>query len=333
MLAMIRNYIGKHWLLMVVLALFSSSTHAQLSVRGELLNEGNGTPIPYANIGILHKNIGTISNADGSFELLLDSTFLGEAITFSALGYAKKDLKVQSLTTQAVNRILLQEQEEVLNEVTIRADVKKIKSRKTALLGNEVHTAGTIRLEADQAGGSVALLISNRHPAVYVEKARLYILQNSTDSFKVRVRLYKKDAETGMPGVDILNESIVITSALQKGWLEVDLNFYNLRITDPEFFLAFEWILDRDDRKRMAEDLHCFLEDQPERLVKQQYSVDGKEITDAKITGYTGGTWFGTTYLKRVVNTNTCYYRLSSLGEWKRSAAILTAGVSVVAEP
>ena len=100
----------------------------------------------------------------------------------------------------------------------------------------------------------------------------------------MRVRLFKRDENTGLPGDDLLDESVVITSSFDKGWLEVDLGNYNIRLTDPEFFLAFEWIMDKEDRKYLANDLLCFFADQQESLVKKQYEMDGELVTDTKVS-------------------------------------------------
>lgn len=319
-------------LLFINIVLFAQPLWAQLKVQGKLLNKADGSPVAYANIGILNKNTGTISNSDGSFEIQLDSTFLGEILTFSALGYEQKTLEVRQLLQSGLTGIYLQENSLLLNEIVIQSDIKKIRTRRQEERGNFVHTAGTLRLDTARAGGAVALLIRKPATAAKLTRARLYIAQNSLPSFKVRVRFYEVEEESGLPGKDMVDESILISESFEKGWLEIDLLPYNIWVTNSEFFLTFEWIMDKDDRRRLAEELLTYLGEKPESLVSQTYLLDGEEITETRITGFKGGTWFGSTYAPGIVKRNVCYYRISSLGEWKRSPSVLSAGLKLISD-
>ena len=42
---------------------------SQELIRGQLLDQQTNKPVPYANIGILNANVGTISNEDGNFSI------------------------------------------------------------------------------------------------------------------------------------------------------------------------------------------------------------------------------------------------------------------------
>ena len=170
----------------------------------------------------------------------------------------------------------------------------------------------------------MALLLHHDKAPFKLNSIRLYIPQNSS-TFKIRVRFYKVDPATGAPGDNLIENSIIISSDLTKGWLKEDLSKQNLWIKEKEFFLAFEWIMDSEDRKLLADELLGFIEANPENIYTETSVVDGRQFTDTKIKGFKGGTWFGTTFSSKIVNHQECYFRTSSLSPWQRSAAILSA--------
>ncbi|MEX1240074.1 MAG: hypothetical protein WEB30_10165, partial [Cyclobacteriaceae bacterium] len=76
------------------------------------------------------------------------------------------------------------------------------------------------------------------------EKVSVRVAKNTFKEFKIRVRVYSVDSLTGLPGKDLLNKSVVETSRIKKGWLEIDLLKHYIMIDGP-FYLGFEWTLRR----------------------------------------------------------------------------------------
>ncbi len=56
-------------------------------VQGNVLDSQTQLPISYVNIGVVGKNMGTVSAPDGSFELNLKGYGNQDSIRFSTLGY------------------------------------------------------------------------------------------------------------------------------------------------------------------------------------------------------------------------------------------------------
>ena len=294
-------------------------------IEGKLLEATSKTPIAYANIGIVNKNIGTISNPDGTYNLRLDSTLIHEKITFSALGFERKSIAVMEIMQKPFfKEVLLNEKSVVLDEIYIKHKLHVINRIKHTTLGNEHHNSGTIRLDTARAGGIVALLLQHDEAPFKLNTIRIYIPQNS-NTFKVRVRFYKVDPETGGPGEDLIEKNIILNSDISKGWLKEDLSNHNIWIKEKEFFLAFEWIMDSEDRKTLADELLQFIKSNPESIYTRTTVVDGQQCTDTKIKGFKRGTWFGTSFSSKIVKHHECYFRTSSLSTWQRSAAVLTA--------
>ena len=298
-------------------------------IEGQLLTASNREPIAYANIGIVDKNIGTISNPDGSYSIRIDSVLIHENITFSALGFERRSIELSKLiNVPSLRKVLLEEKDLVLDEVSIKHKLHIMNRIKHSSLGNSRHTSGTIRLDTAKAGGSMALKVVHKSAPFKLNNIQLYIPQNSND-FKVRLRLYLVDQATGAPGDDILEKNIIIQSSLSKGWLIEDLSDHNIWIKEKEFFLAFEWIMDASDRAMLAKELMDYLTEHPDNISTNTTIVDGKDVIDTKIIGFSSGTWFGTTFSSKSANNHECYYRTSSLSPWKRSAAILSAKADI----
>ena len=118
----------------VVLFLLSiiliSSGNAQI-YKGILITEQKGTPVEYANVGIVEKNIGTTSNWDGRFELKIPSENSGDSIRFSMIGYETVTLAVSDFINRNNDTIWMAEKTYSISEVVISSSKSEIK-----ILGN-----------------------------------------------------------------------------------------------------------------------------------------------------------------------------------------------------
>jgi hypothetical protein len=263
---------------------FTISFHAsfgQFIVEGNILNKETQKPISYANIGITNTNIGTLSNTDGSFSILIPDKFRSDTLRFSALGFGERAISIQSIRQQETLTVRLLEKAILLNAIVIR---EKRQPNKTFELGNSSFKGGVIVTDTSYAGRSVSLLIENRQPyfqkdlqfPVYLEKARLRIFKNNLASLKFRLRINDLDSTTAKPGKDLLSQSVVVESAIKKGWLEFDLSHLNFQVSQP-FFLTFEQILDLKDRTLIAEGYRNFISENPEKVKFDTVEVDGKK--------------------------------------------------------
>jgi hypothetical protein len=322
---------------LLLLSLFSAWISGALSgqtlIKGKVLDGKNNQPISYTNIGIINTRVGTLTNGDGTFSLEIPAENALDTLTFSALGYKLKSTPVSRLNESV--EILLFQKETLLEEVTVRSKKDKGKGWE---LGNRYEKGGlnmSSGVDAN-AGASVALLIENKYPSyyeelvypVFLESAKLKISDNTTGPFRIRVRLYEIDPLNGTPGDEFLDRSIILESDIKKGWIDFDLSQYNIRVDGP-FFLAFEWILEEEERNDLKQIYREFEQLHPERVVMDSTLVDGKMIPALHYVHFLPGTAFGVSLLPFSLEHYTCYSRYNSLGQWNRAAYILTARVSV----
>ncbi|MCU0445389.1 MAG: carboxypeptidase-like regulatory domain-containing protein [Microscillaceae bacterium] len=316
------------------------SVFAQITIQGRVLHQSSHQPIAYANIGVINSNVGTISNPDGTFAILIPAKLKNDTLTFSALGFEKHGIALQNLSATEMLNIFLNEKIIALKSVTI---ARKKEKNKLFELGNDVFKGGVLETDTSYAGGAVALLIENKAPnyhqdlvfPVYLEKASLRILRNNLPKFKFRIRLNQVDSLSGQPGSDILSQSLVVESTMKNGWLDFDLAPLNLQIHQA-FFVTFEQILELNDRTAIAEGYRSFMNQYPEKIIVDTVEFEGEKIARKTIKGKgidLPGTFIAINSNESAARAFTCYTRETSLGQWKKVREIVTAKVLLSNQP
>ena len=82
-------------------------TNAQVTLSGTLLDAERKQPLPYVNIGIKARNIGTTSRTDGSFSIRIPAENGQDTLTFSLVGYEELNLPISSINEAEQHTYLL----------------------------------------------------------------------------------------------------------------------------------------------------------------------------------------------------------------------------------
>ncbi len=309
---------------------------AQSKIEGQVVSAYDGQGIPFANIGILNTNVGTLSNEDGSFTLYLPIQQENELLSFSSLGFETKNMPVQALLVKnASNTIKLQEWAMQLKNVVVTGKKGKLE---TEWMGNgkSLLLSGQLYSDTTKAGSAMALLIdkSEYSNLVFIEKAKLRIAKNKFPEFKVRIKFLEVDtANNNLPGKPLFQDNIILHASITKGWLEVDLSKYQYQISQNKFYLVFEWILNESDRRAIAQAYKDFMTEFPERVSYDIVVIEGEKLTIPRVNKVVAGTLFGTTGTASDLEKYVCYFQTNSFGEWKRSTGILSAKVKLANQP
>jgi len=75
-------------------------------IRGHIYDKENKAAIPYATIGIVEENIGTVTNNDGFFTLKIPASLIEKSLLVSHLGYMGQAIPVRLLNEQKVDLYL-----------------------------------------------------------------------------------------------------------------------------------------------------------------------------------------------------------------------------------
>ena len=304
-----------------------TTANAQQVLSGRLLDAQSQAPIPFANIGIPGTETGTLSNSDGSFSLQIPEKYRNRTVLFSALGYQPA---VREASLGGQQDVLLQARPLMLEQVTITASRAK---RRIEHWGNgkSLLLSGQLYCDTLSAGSAMALLIDKQaEPELtFVESVSLYIARNKFPEFRIRLRFMAVDSAANLkPGADLVQEQIIAVSAMRKGWLEFPVP-PALRVQEQAFYIVCEWILDKEDRKQVAEAYAAYMQEFPDRVTYDTVIVDGEKLSIPKVSTIVAGTVFGTTQSKGDLAEERCYYRNNSFGEWKRSSGILSARITL----
>jgi len=76
-----------------VLLLILSSTflQSQTVIKGSLIDKTTKETLPYVNIGVIGKNLGTVSDINGNFKIELPKQHDNDTLRISMIGYETLD--------------------------------------------------------------------------------------------------------------------------------------------------------------------------------------------------------------------------------------------------
>lgn len=97
----------------------TSSIYSQETIEGVVLENVTNNPLADTHVYIENKSLGTITNADGFFKLVIPNKYHNEKIVFSLLGFEVRKLEVTHLLKQNDISITLKSSNEVLDEVLV----------------------------------------------------------------------------------------------------------------------------------------------------------------------------------------------------------------------
>ncbi|MDX1334131.1 MAG: carboxypeptidase-like regulatory domain-containing protein, partial [Robiginitalea sp.] len=215
-----------------VLFLLGLPVRAQLAYEGSVLDAKTGKPIPFVNIGVVGRGIGTVSDADGKFLLQFRPKEVGEGdvLRISSLGYQPREVPLGRLNPRvAYFTFRLQPDPIALREVVV-TDKALMEVEETHgypdLLGKGIgYWKDSVAL-----GGELASRIRLRKGLYRLNSLFFHILDNPSDSLLLRINLYSPDSKAGIPGEN-LNKSgrnILYTLPASKIFSVIDLRPYDL---------------------------------------------------------------------------------------------------------
>jgi len=223
------------------LSLIFTSLFSQKNCRGLLLDSTTNKPIEFANIGIIGKGFGTVTNEQGEFNFIVPDSLATWPIKISMIGYKSKTFSLAALS--ALSKIKLPQAATTLSEVSVSAKKTKVK-----ILGNDTKTSGiTAGFVKNTLGAELAVKLNIKHPKTHLRKFYLNVPRNSIEKPIFRFNVYNKD-ENGYPKDNLLTQNIIIEMKEKTGLIELDLTPYNLYV-DDDVFISIEWIKDLGDIK------------------------------------------------------------------------------------
>jgi len=204
--------------------------------KGILADSATNAPVEFANIGVIGKGVGTVTNEKGEYTFIIPDSLADQKIRISLIGYKSITLSVNKLLS--LNKVLLAQEATSLDEVAVT--VKKLKVK---MLGNNTrHTSVVGGFTENNLGAEMAVKLDIKNPKTHLRKFMVNIATNSLDKALFRLNIYSVD-EKGYPKENILKHNIIIEPKEKTGLVEVDLKPYGIFV-DEDVFVALEWIKD-----------------------------------------------------------------------------------------
>ncbi len=224
-------------LMILFLLLFSNTIFAQ-SISGVVINDKSKLPVEYVNIGVAMKNIGTVSDFNGKYNLTIDSQFDNDTLLFSSIGYLPFAIKIADLKKRENKNILLKERMYQLKEVVVKPRTYK---RKT--LGVETHFKNiSAGFKDNLLGYEFGILMHIKKTAI-IKSVNINIAACSYDSIFYRLNIYKVLGKNNFE--NILSSPIYIhmSKAEVKEEIKVDLQAQHL-VMEGDFLVTVEHVKD-----------------------------------------------------------------------------------------
>lgn len=230
--------------LLLPVLLLALTAHAQ-TLSGTLTEAQTGQPIPYVNIGIPGKSVGTVADDQGRYQLTYTAANLVDTVRLSSIGYQPRRMLLRELVAHP--SIGLTPAAVSLANVRVQARGLYKRNRTLGNVGNS--ESSTITLSATERGAEIGTVISLRHKPTKVLNANFNVAYNQAGSLTFRVNLYRL-LPNGQPSAEkLVQRDLIVTTSQTKGPISIDLTADQL-VLDEDFFLALEWI-DGADASRL----------------------------------------------------------------------------------
>ncbi len=217
---------------------YSTEKLKEIILSGFVQDSKTKVKLPYVNIGVLNKEIGTVSNKEGSFDFHLSESNANDTIRISMIGYKPKILVVDKLLNKKGNiEVNLKEEISELNEVVVTA-----KKWKNKVLGNKTKSTFIGHLfYYEQLGKEMGIRMNVGRKPTFVDDFNFHISYNrfSAKSY-FRLNMYK--IVNGKPSDNILKNNIIISvEPKQTGMISTNLKEYDIVLTE-DVIVTLEWV-------------------------------------------------------------------------------------------
>jgi len=239
----IDHYKG-HIFVVFLFSLFVSVS-AQKNVGGRVLDAETQQPIPYVNIGVVKKGIGTVSDEEGFFKLELNAAKLGDMdeILFSALGYETVFVSFSDASRDfsLLNTIKLQPKITALEEVEVYNDGWRYvqeqigyKNFKEPMFG---YWSGRLGL-----GAELATKITNFGKRT-LRSLEFDVVSCGSQWVKLRINIYDDDGLLSGPGSNLNASGIPVFTLITRDTkrVKVNLDNYGIEVVD-RFYVSLELV-------------------------------------------------------------------------------------------
>lgn len=222
----------------VIILLLLFPFNAMCQLKGVVRDSSSKSGIPYTNIWVEHKNVGTTADEEGNFKLPKISN--GKVLVFNATGYETRRISLDS----TVSTVYLTPKHLILSEVVVSPK----RSTRTQSIGKYERSKINFYFGSGSSPWAVARFFPYKKEysqSEFLQQIKLLTSSDVKDAL-FNVRLYMVGAD-GAPADYLYDQNIIGVAKKGKRSTEIDVADLNIRFPDKGFFVAIEWlIIDRN---------------------------------------------------------------------------------------
>lgn len=224
--------------LLVVLPL-----QAQMAFNGSVVDAVTGEPLPFVNIGVVDRAIGTVSDEDGNFLLEFRREKVGPAdfLRISSLGYESTEIPLSRLEQSRTHFTFRLKPAPIgLDEVMVStAELFEVEEEVgyPDMMGRGIgYWKDSVAL-----GGELGSRIRVTQGLRRLNALFFQVLDNPSDSVQLRVNIYKTDIKSTYPGTNANKSGKSILHTLRKGesLVVIDLSYADIWVSE-DFIISLE---------------------------------------------------------------------------------------------
>jgi hypothetical protein len=225
----------KHIYFVALFVLTAVFANAQ-TFEGVVKDAKTNLPLPYVNVGIIGKSVGTVTDSAGHYRLNL-ANHDADSLKLSMIGYKPLTYQVTDFVKNADSHktLLLQPTITQLKEVKVGNH-----KWKQVILGNTTQSkSSNTGFTSNKLGNEIGTIIKIKKSPTFLKQFNASIASEIADSVMLRLNFYT--VKDGMPDQLLQNQNIFLT--IRKGQEKINLNLepYNI-IVEDKFFVSLEWI-------------------------------------------------------------------------------------------
>ena len=228
----------------LILLLVVCHSFGQTLFKGHIVDESSGQPLPFVNIGIVDKGIGTVSDEEGFFLLTMNRNEIGddELIQFSSLGYQTLEITVANAAYifKKSLQIEMRPADIVLNEVVV-TDASLVPVTEYIGYRNNGKKIFGYWKENIALGAELSTKIRSGKERRQLENLEFEVWENPSDSILLRINIYDDDGILGRPKTNLNLSKKNILYTLKKGVSVVNISLTPFEISvEDNFFVSLE---------------------------------------------------------------------------------------------
>jgi CarboxypepD_reg-like domain len=208
---------------LLFLSLFNQLFLFSQSFSGRVFSNETKSGISFVNVGIIGKNVGTVTDQSGNFTLEIDNVYNNDSIRFSMIGYDSRSFLVSYFKENSSKPVYLSPKSYYLTEVKVFYH-----RTKEIMLGTPVISDALKSGFADNNLGSELGIMVDTKGQVKLEDINLNVAVCTYDSVTYRLNIYKTIDEIEYKNILTVPVYISFSKDKIKNVITYDLRKYSI---------------------------------------------------------------------------------------------------------